>query len=166
MRVAKSAQSKDRAASRERHRAGRDRGEIAANSSPELAACRDVKRLLPGGLLRTGGAVITSGFRLPARHVIHCVGPIYDREGSRAPQLLASCYTEALRLCRQHGLSSIAFPAISTGIYGYPLDEAARVSLTAVRDDLLAHGSPQSVKIVLFGRDAFSAFARAASAAF
>ena len=131
-----------------------------------LAACREVKKSLPGGLLRTGGAVITPGFRLRARHVIHCVGPIYNEEGARAPGLLASCYTEALRLCREHGLSSIAFPAISTGVYGYPLDEAARVSLSAVRDDLRAHGAPRIVKMVLFGERAFSAFARATDEVF
>jgi O-acetyl-ADP-ribose deacetylase len=137
-----------------------------AAGSELLAACREVKKSLPGGLLRTGGAVITPGFRLRARHVIHCVGPIYDIEGARAPGLLASCYTEALRLCREHGLSSIAFPAISTGIYGYPLDEAARVSLSAVRDDLEAHGAPRIVKMVLFGERALSAFARAADEVF
>jgi O-acetyl-ADP-ribose deacetylase (regulator of RNase III) len=142
-------------------------GAIHRAAGPELlAACREVKKTLPGGVLATGGAVLTPGFRLPARHVIHCVGPVYDREGARAPALLARCYTEALRLCREHGLSSIAFPAISTGIYGYPLDEAARVSLTAVRDDLHAHGAPRTVKMVLFGVIAMDAFARNAALLF
>jgi len=138
-------------------------GAIHRAAGPELlAACRAVKKSLPGGLLRTGGAVITPGSRLPARHVIHCVGPVYEREGARAPGLLASCFTEALRLCREHGLSSVAFPAISTGVYGYPLDKAARVSLAAVRDDLRAHGAPAVVRMVLFGANALSAFERAA----
>jgi O-acetyl-ADP-ribose deacetylase (regulator of RNase III) len=142
-------------------------GAIHRAAGPELlAACREVKQTLPGGVLATGGAVLTPGFRLPARHVIHCVGPVYDREGARAPALLARCYTEALRLCREHVLSSIAFPAISTGIYGYPLDEAARVSLTAVRDDLRAHGAPRTVKMVLFGVIAMDAFARNAALLF
>ncbi|MDC3953385.1 O-acetyl-ADP-ribose deacetylase [Polyangium jinanense] len=142
-------------------------GAIHRAAGPELvAACREVKKSLPGGLLQTGGAVITPGFRLRARHVIHCVGPVYEREGADAPKLLASCYTEALRLCREHGLSSIAFPAISTGVYGYPLDAAARVSLTAVRDDLRAHGTPSVVKMVLFGQSALSAFLRAAEEVF
>lgn len=127
-----------------------------------LAACREVKKTLPAGLLHTGGAVITPGFLLPARYVIHCVGPIYDDVRELAPALLASCHVEALRLCREHGLSSIAFPAISTGVYGYPLDEAARVSLAAVRDDLRAHGAPHTVKMVLFGATALEAFRRGA----
>ncbi|HVK68491.1 MAG TPA: O-acetyl-ADP-ribose deacetylase [Polyangium sp.] len=142
-------------------------GAIHRAAGPELvAACREVKKTLPGGLLRTGGAVITPGFRLRGRHVIHCVGPVYDREGARAPGLLASCHTEALRLCREQGLSSIAFPAISTGVYGYPLDEAARVSLTAVRDDLRTHGAPSLVRMVLFGANALLAFERAADEVF
>ncbi|MDC0748952.1 O-acetyl-ADP-ribose deacetylase [Polyangium mundeleinium] len=142
-------------------------GAIHRAAGPELvAACREVKKTLPGGLLRTGGAVITPGFRLRGRHVIHCVGPVYEREGARAPGLLASCHTEALHLCREQGLSSIAFPAISTGVYGYPLDEAARVSLTAVRDDLRAHGAPSFVRMVLFGARALSAFERAADDVF
>lgn len=128
-----------------------------------LAACREVKKTLPNGTLATGDAVITPGFDLPARHVIHCVGPVYLRDGARAPALLARCYTEALRLCREHGLASIAFPAISTGVYGYPLGEAARVALTAVRDDLRAHGAPRTVKMVLFGAVALDAFARSAA---
>ncbi|WP_281328675.1 O-acetyl-ADP-ribose deacetylase [Polyangium sp. 6x1] len=142
-------------------------GAIHRAAGPDLlSACREEKKSLPGGLLRTGGAVLTPGFRLRARHVIHCVGPAYAREGAAAARLLASCYTEALRLCRAHGLSSIAFPAISTGIYGYPLDEAARVSLTAVRDDLCAHGAPALVRMVLFGVNALSAFERAADEVF
>lgn len=142
-------------------------GAIHRAAGPDLlAACREVRKALPGGRLATGGAVITPGFRLPARHVIHCVGPVYEREGPRAAALLARCYTEALRLCREHGLSSIAFPAISTGIYGYPLDAAARVSLTAVRDDLRTHGAPRTVKMVLFGAIAMDAFARNAAGLF
>ena len=136
-------------------------GAIHRAAGPELlAACREVKKTLPNGVLQTGWAVITKGFGLPARYVVHCVGPVYQREGARAPALLARCHTEALRLCRKHGLSSIAFPAISTGVYGYPLAEAARVSLTAVRDDLRAFGAPRKVKMVLFGAVALDAFAR------
>jgi O-acetyl-ADP-ribose deacetylase (regulator of RNase III) len=142
-------------------------GAIHRAAGPELLlACREVKKTLPDGELAPGGAVLTPGFRLPARHVIHCVGPVYRREGARAPALLARCYTEALRLCREHGLGSIAFPAISTGIYGYPLDEAARVSLTAVRDDLRAHQAPRTVKMVQFGPIAKDAFERNAAVVF
>ena len=78
--------------------------------------------------------------------------------------LLASCYENALRLCRELGLASIAFPAISTGIYGYPLEEAALVSLCAIRNDLLDHGSPALVKMVLFDTRAYRAFLDAAEA--
>ncbi len=138
-------------------------GAIHRAAGPELlAACREVKKTLPNGRLPTGQAVATPGFRLPARHVIHCVGPVYDDDRAAAPRLLASCYTNALAICRDLGAESIAFPAISTGIYGYPLAEAARVSLKAVRADLEAHGRPRLVKMVLFGEAAFAAFAAAA----
>src|SRR5690242_14475736 len=142
-------------------------GAIHRAAGPELLqACREVKKTLPNGTLPPGGAVITPAFRLPARHVIHCVGPVYRQEGARAPALLARCYTEALRLCREHGLTSLAFPAIGTGVYGYPLDDAARVSLTAVRDDLRTFAAPRTVKMVQFGPIAKDAFERNAEAIF
>jgi O-acetyl-ADP-ribose deacetylase len=136
-------------------------GAIHRAAGPELlAACREVKKTLPGGQLPTGQAVATPGFRLPARWVIHCVGPVYDRDPSEARRLLASCYVRALGICRELGAESVAFPAISTGIYGYPLAEAARVSLGAVRADLEAHeGRPRLVRMVLFGDGAFGVFA-------
>jgi O-acetyl-ADP-ribose deacetylase (regulator of RNase III) len=139
-------------------------GAIHRAAGPELlAACRQVKATLPGGLLFTGKAVATPGFRLPARHVIHVVGPIYDDDRGAAPGRLASCYTEALALCRTLGAASVAFPAVSTGVYGYPLAAAAKVSLTALRDDLRVHGSPKLVRVVLFGETALSAFVAAAN---
>jgi O-acetyl-ADP-ribose deacetylase len=108
-------------------------GAIHRAAGPELAdALREVKRELPGGLLRTGGAVVTSGFQLSAHYVIHCVGPIYGREREQAPALLASCYREALKICDDRELDSIAFPAISTGAYGYPLEEAAETAIATV----------------------------------
>ena len=138
-----------------------------------LAACREIKKSLPDGRLAPGLAVVTPGFQLAARHVIHCVGPVYDKDPSGAPRVLASCYTRALAVCRELGLSSVAFPAISTGIYGYPIPLAAEVSLRAVRDDLRrgqegeaeagAAGPGLSlVKMVLFDERSFTAFATAA----
>lgn len=137
-------------------------GAIHRAAGPELLeACREVKKSLPGGRLATGGAVLTRGFKLPARYVIHCVGPVYDHAGAEAPRLLASCYREALRLCLQQGISSISFPSISTGVYGYPLHEAAQVALAQVRDFVVEHGAPKLVRFVLFGLDAFQAYEEA-----
>jgi O-acetyl-ADP-ribose deacetylase (regulator of RNase III) len=82
---------------------------------------------------KTGEAKITKGYKLPARHVIHTVGPIYGREKGREAELLASCYQSSLRLAAAHNLETIAFPNISTGVYGYPIEEAARVAIAAVR---------------------------------
>jgi O-acetyl-ADP-ribose deacetylase (regulator of RNase III) len=140
-------------------------GAIHAAAGPELlAACRAVKATLPGGRLETGRAVITPGFALPAKYVIHCVGPVYAHAGDEAPRLLASCYTEALALCRAHGLRSVAFPSISTGAYGYPVDEAARVALRAVREAVEQTGEPDLVKFVLFDEKTLAAYLDAAQA--
>lgn len=138
-------------------------GAIHRAAGPGLVeACRQVKKTLAGGRLETGGAVLTPGFKLRARHVIHCVGPVYASAGSDAPRLLASCYRNAMRLCREHGLRSIAFPSISTGVYGYPLDEAAPIALGAVREELEAHTLPEEVRFVLFGDLAAQAYKNAA----
>ncbi len=138
-------------------------GAIHRAAGPELlAACQAARKTLPSGQLAPGQAVATPGFRLRAKHVIHCVGPIYDRDPASAPEKLADCFRNALRLCRELNLRSIAFPAISTGVYGYPLSEAATVSLTAIRSDLLAHPQPELVKLVLFNEETFHIFAAAA----
>ena len=140
-------------------------GAIHRAAGPELLdALRLLKRSLPGGVLHTGGAVITPGFQLKAKHVIHCVGPIYDREADEAPALLASCYREALRIAREHDLASITFPSISTGVYGYPVGQAAHVALEAVVSELRAHGKPALVRFALFDAGVFDAYASAASA--
>jgi O-acetyl-ADP-ribose deacetylase (regulator of RNase III) len=101
--------------------------------------------------------VATTGGALPARWVIHTVGPIYG-EVDDAPGLLASCHTESLRVADELEARTVAFPAISTGVYGYPLDEAAPVAIEAVRT---ADTAVREVRFVLFGRDAFAAFRRA-----
>ena len=142
-------------------------GAIHRAAGPELMeALRGLKAELPGGLLATGHAVLTPGFRLRAKHVIHCVGPIYDREGDRAAALLASCYREAIAICRDRSISTIAFPSISTGVYGYPLSEAAPVALAAVRGALDAPGGPALVRFVLFDDRTLEAYRSAAIAAF
>lgn len=142
-------------------------GAIHRAAGPRLlAACRDVKTTLPGGLLETGGAVLTPGFDLTAAYVIHCVGPIYDREGERAARLLASCYERALKLCREHSIRSIAFPSISTGVYGYPVEEAAPVALATVREALWAYEVPRLVKFSLFDNHTLDAYAAAAREVF
>jgi len=138
-------------------------GAIHDAAGPELLdACRQVKLTLPGGRLPVGRAVITPGFDLKAQHVLHCVGPRYAEARSEAPRLLASCYSDALRLCREHGIRAVAFPSISTGIFGYPVSEAAPVALEAVCAALEAHELPKLVKFVLFDDVTFRAYAEAA----
>ena len=107
----------------------------------------------------TGEARITSGGRLKARHVIHAVGPVYGdgRRGEAA--LLAGAYRNSLELAAAHGLRSVSFPAISTGAYGYPMAEAARVALTTVLDFLRDHPQVELVRFVLFGEAAYGSFA-------
>ncbi|MDH4261366.1 MAG: O-acetyl-ADP-ribose deacetylase [Gammaproteobacteria bacterium] len=93
-----------------------------------LAECRKL------GGCATGDAKITAGYLLPARHVIHAVGPVWAGGESGEPQRLRSCYKRSLELAEQHGLASIAFPSISTGVYGYPVEPAARIAIQAVRE--------------------------------
>jgi O-acetyl-ADP-ribose deacetylase (regulator of RNase III) len=127
-----------------------------------LDACRAVKKTLPGGVLPTGQAVLTPGFDLKAKHVVHCVGPIFAREGADAARLLAACYENALRICQEHRIASIAFPSISTGVYGYPVQEAAPIALAAVRQHLERNDEPALVKFALFDEATLAAYVRAA----
>jgi O-acetyl-ADP-ribose deacetylase len=122
-----------------------------------LEACKEVRRSrFPDGL-PTGQAVATTAGELPARWVIHTVGPMYDRVDDPA-RLLASCHEEALRVADELGAKTVAFPAISTGVFGYPVEEAASVATNAVRG---ARTSVDEVRFVLFGDDAYDAFQRA-----
>ena len=115
-----------------------------------LAACRQIRATqFPDGL-PTGEAVITPGGRLAARHVIHTVGPIYGSHGGAEPRLLAACYENCVALAAVHGLKSLAFPSISTGAYGYPKPEAARVARTALEAALERHGGIIEVRLVFF----------------
>lgn len=123
-----------------------------------LAACREIRRTRYPDGLPTGMAVATTAGELPARWVIHTVGPVYSRSEDRSA-LLASCHTESLRVADEVGAATVAFPAISTGVYGYPLEEAAPVAIGAVR---AADTRVEEVRFVLFGADALAAFRAAA----
>ena len=131
-------------------------GAIHRAAGPQLLAeCRTL------GGCQTGDAKITKGYRLKAKHVIHTVGPIYHSEGKRAPELLASCYRRSLELASENKLKSVAFPSISTGAYGYPLEEAAPIALRTVMDYLKSHPDIQLVRFVLFGNEAYQAYEKA-----
>ncbi|MGW3337941.1 O-acetyl-ADP-ribose deacetylase [Streptomyces sp. NPDC001009] len=120
-----------------------------------LAACRDLRAAHYGGGLPTGEAVATTAGDLPAEWVIHTVGPVWQGPGSD-PSLLASCYRESLRVADELGARTVAFPAISTGVYRWPVGEAARVALDAVRS---APTGVEEVRFVLFDERTFEVFA-------
>ena len=113
-----------------------------------LADCQKI-RARQGGC-QTGEAVITTGGRLPAAHVIHTVGPVWQGGHNGEPELLANCYRNSLLLATEHRLASIAFPGISTGIYGYPKKEAAAIAVREVQQWLAAHELPEKVVFVVF----------------
>jgi len=115
-----------------------------------LEACREIRRTQYPQGLPTGEAVITTAGNLPARYVIHTVGPIYGRSGGRDADMLAACYQNSLRLAETHSLRSIAFPAISTGVFGYPQDEAAKVSSRAIAEFLATNQTLAEVRLVFF----------------
>ena len=131
-------------------------GAIHRKGGPEiLAACRKLRASHYGGGLRTGQAVATTAGRLPARWVIHTVGPVWRPDEDRSA-LLASCYRESLRVADELGASTVAFPAISTGVYGWPMDDGARIAVETVR---AADTAVTEVRFVLFGDVAYEAFA-------
>lgn len=114
----------------------------------------------------TGEAVISGAGKLPARYVIHAVGPIWDGGRRGEAELLAGAYRNSLQLAVEHGCRSVAFPALSTGAYGYPMDLAARTALATTIEFLQAHGEPALVRFVLFSDGAYGAFAAALEEAF
>ena len=132
-------------------------GAIHRAAGPQLLQeCRTL------GGCRTGDAKITKGYRLKARYIIHTVGPIYLQEGpERAAELLASAYRRSLELASENGVRSVAFPSISTGAYGYPMDQAAPVALATVIDYLKVHPDVELVRFVLFGHRAYETYERA-----
>jgi O-acetyl-ADP-ribose deacetylase (regulator of RNase III) len=131
-------------------------GAIHRAAGPELlAACR-----LLGGCA-TGDAKITGAGRLPARHVIHAVGPVWHGGDHGEPELLAACHRRAIELAAEHGCRRVAFPAISTGVYGYPVDRAAAVALAATGAALAAQDVVEEARFWLFGPEQHAAFAAA-----
>jgi O-acetyl-ADP-ribose deacetylase (regulator of RNase III) len=133
-------------------------GAIHRAGGPEiLAECKELRRTRYPEGLPTGQAVATTAGRLPARWVIHTVGPVFSR-GEDCPALLASCHVESLRVADELGARTVAFPAISTGVYGYPLELAAPVAIQAVRS---AEARVEEVRFVLFSRESYEAFDRA-----
>ncbi|MDG5813925.1 macro domain-containing protein [Chitinispirillales bacterium ANBcel5] len=127
-------------------------GAIHRAAGPELAAeCEPLSPINPGD------AVITAAYNLPNRYVIHCLGPVY---GSDRPEdkLLANCYRNALKLADEKGIASVAFPSISTGVFGYPVEEASRVALTAILTTITGLKNVTLVRMVLFSPDDYELY--------
>jgi O-acetyl-ADP-ribose deacetylase (regulator of RNase III) len=125
-----------------------------------LEGCLEIRRTLYPAGLPTGEAVITTAGLLPARYVIHTVGPIWGREGGREAELLAACYRNSLALAVRYGLSGVAFPSISTGAYGYPREEAAAVASEAVSEFFSGNDAPAEVHLVFFSQGDMDIFLR------
>ena len=129
-------------------------GAIHRAAGPELfESCRRVPEVRPGVRCPTGEVRITPGFKLPARYVIHAVGPVWHGGGRGEADLLASCYRGALSLAKEHGCTSIAFPAISTGVFGYPAEAAAKIAVTEARKFLATEPGFQQVILVAYSGD-------------
>ena len=139
-------------------------GAIHNAGGPEIkAACREIVKA--GGPLPPGRAVATTAGRLPARLVIHTVGPVWHDGTSGEEQILASAYRSSLAVAREENARTVAFPSISTGAYGYPMDQAASVALSTVREELEAHpGSFDEIRFVLWGQRALLAYEAALAA--
>ena len=138
-------------------------GAIHRAAGPELLdACRRIPEVRPGVRCPTGESRITSGFKLPARFVIHAVGPVWRGGGHGEPDLLASCYRRALSLAKEHDCRSIAFPAISTGVFGYPADAAARIAVAEARQFLMNEPGLRTILLVAYS-DAAAATLRVAN---
>ena len=136
-------------------------GAIHRAGGPAIMQELDALRPRTGGC-PTGSAVVTGAGRLAARHVIHAVGPDYRDGRHGEAELLASCYRASLALAAQHGDKTVAFPSLSTGVYGYPLEEAARIAIRAIAEFLdRPGGTIERVTLVLFGRAAFESHHRA-----
>lgn len=133
-------------------------GAIHRAAGPELLEeCRTL------GGCPTGQARMTGGYRLPARHVIHTVGPVWRGGDHGEAELLASCYRQSLRLAADNGIRTIGFPAISCGIYGYPIEQAARIAIGEVRRFLASDPRVVKVFLVCYGQDLCDAYREAAA---
>lgn len=134
-------------------------GAIHRAAGPELLhECR-----LLGGC-KTGDAKLTKGYRLPARFIIHTVGPVWNGGAGDAPQLLASCYRRSLEIAAGKGLATIAFPCISTGIYGYPMELAAPIAIQTVKAAIAGNESFQEITFCCFSADDLNHYQRALGA--
>ena len=137
-------------------------GAIHRAAGPELlAACRRLREVRPGVRCPTGEARITPGYRLPARYVIHTVGPVWHGGGRGEPDSLAGCYRASLDLARQANLESIAFPAISCGVYRYPVHQAAAIAIRETLAHLTREVPPFRVLLVAFSEWAYEALTSA-----
>lgn len=135
-------------------------GAIHRAAGPELLAeCRTL------GGCPTGQARITPGYQLPAKFVIHTVGPVWQGGGHGEDELLAACYRNSLTLAAPHGIRSVAFPSISTGAYGFPMERAARIAVVEIRRFLEREAGVEKVRLVCFGRAAFETHASAVETA-
>ena len=126
-----------------------------------LSECMEIRRTRYPDGLPTGEAVITSGGNLRARHVIHTVGPVWRGGGSDEEKLLANTYRSSLRVAYENGLRTIAFPSISTGVYGYPMEKATRTALSAVKGFIEGNPFLDEVVFVLFSEGDYEAYLRA-----
>lgn len=134
-------------------------GAIHRRGGPKiLDACREIRRTCWPAGLPTGEAVITEAGDLPARYVIHTVGPIYGKHRGQESLLLGNCYRNALALAAEHGVKSIAFPAISSGVYGYPPEEAAQVVSLALEDALKVSHTVDDIRLLFFNQAQFATF--------
>lgn len=122
-----------------------------------LRECQAIIREI--GKLATGKAVVTTAGKLPARYVIHTVGPVWRGDTNQAPRLLASAYRESLKMADKMALTSVVFPSISTGAYGYPVTEAAQVALQTAKVYLAGESTLQKITWMLFSRDDYAAYA-------
>jgi O-acetyl-ADP-ribose deacetylase (regulator of RNase III) len=132
-------------------------GAIHRAAGPELLAeCRTL------GGCPTGEARITRGYHLPAKWVIHTVGPVWNGGKRREPELLARCYQSCFALAKEHNLRSIAFPSISTGVYRFPLEQASKIAVREIQRALEENSDLEEVRVVCFGDDVFEAYQRQA----
>jgi O-acetyl-ADP-ribose deacetylase (regulator of RNase III) len=122
-------------------------GAIHRKAGPELEL--ECKRLAP---IKPGEAVITKGYKLPNRYVIHCLGPVYGRDKPEA-EILANCYRNALKLAEEYAIDSIAFPAIATGFFGYPVKEAAEVAFKTIKEMIPKLKSVKKIRFVLYTKE-------------